>query len=116
VNLPLELRIEPRRKAPLRAISDRLLPAEISTRPKLGFGFDVGRYLAPAARPEFLRDGMLRHEMQIDRDHWAEAVAGIAGQGWLTMWTAEIWCRSVLAGQPDEQVEEALWSGQAAGV
>ena len=116
VNLPLELRIEPRRKAPLRAISDRLLPPEISRRAKVGFGFDVGRYLAPAARPEFLHDGMLRHEMQIDRARWEEAVAGIAGQGWLTMWTAEIWCRSVLAGQPDEEVEHALWSGQAAGV
>ena len=109
VNLPLELRIEPRRKAPLRAMSDRLLPPQISRRTKVGFGFDVGRYLAPAARPEFLHDGMLRHEMQIDRARWDEAVAGIAGQGWLTMWTAEIWCRSVLAGQSDEEVEQELW-------
>lgn len=109
VNLPLERRVEPRRKAPLRTIADRLLPPEISARTKVGFGFDVGRYLQPAARPEFLRDGMLRHEMQVDRARWDEAIRGIAGQGWLTMWSAEIWCRSFIAGQSDEQVESALW-------
>ena len=109
VNLPLERRIEPRRKAPLRTLADRLLPPEISTRPKVGFGFDVGRYLVSHARPEFLRDGMLRHEMQVDRDQWDQAVGNLGGHAWLTMWTAEIWCRSMLAAEPDEKVEAALW-------
>lgn len=109
VNLPLEHRVEPRRKAPLRAIADRLLPPEISRRPKVGFGFDVGRYLQPAARPEFLRDGMLRHEMKVDRLRWEAAIRGISGHAWLTMWSSEIWCRSLLAGHSDQEVESALW-------
>jgi hypothetical protein len=56
LNLPVGSRVLPERKAPLRALARQLLPAVVTTRPKVGFGFDVTGYLA-VARPEFLADG-----------------------------------------------------------
>ena len=60
VNLPLEVRIGGERKAALRRLGRLYLPAEVSARPKVGFGFDVKRYIEGAARPEFLLDGHLK--------------------------------------------------------
>ena len=40
LNLPVEARIEPVRKAPLAALAQRLLPPGIAERPKVGFGFE----------------------------------------------------------------------------
>jgi len=41
VNLPLETRVEPERKGLRRELGSRVLPAEVASRRKVGFGFDV---------------------------------------------------------------------------
>ena len=110
VCLPLEARMEPGRKGILRDLADRRLPREVARRQKRGFGFDVRRYIEPAARPEFLLDGALRELLGVDRQRWAAAVAPAPGAAQaLRLWSGEVWCRAVLDGQATEEVEAALW-------
>ena len=108
--LPLEARMEPGRKGVLRDLADRHLPPEVARRQKRGFGFDVRRYIEPAARPEFLLDGALRELLGVDREQWKAATvpARSAAQA-LRLWSGEVWCRVVLEGQPTGEVEAALW-------
>nr|MDQ3935256.1 asparagine synthase (glutamine-hydrolyzing) [Actinomycetota bacterium] len=107
LNLPLEVRLEPERKAPLREIGRRLLPAGVVERPKIGFGFEVPPYLAPAVRPEFMRDGMLREVFAADRGEWERHLPGICSG--LRPVTAEIWLRAVLEGQSSDRISQDLW-------
>jgi asparagine synthase (glutamine-hydrolysing) len=109
LNLPLEERIEPERKAPLRAIARRLLPASVVEREKVGFGFEVSRYLGDAVRPEFLRDGLLREAIEVPRDEWDVRLPAMRSA--LAPVTAEIWLRSLVRGDAREDVQTALWSG-----
>jgi asparagine synthase (glutamine-hydrolysing) len=116
LNMPLEQRIEPERKAPLRAIGRRLLPEGVAERPKVGFGFEVERYLGGGvARESFLLDGRLREVLAVgDREAWRERVSSAVGQPALLLWTAEIWCRLFLDGDSVEAVEDALWTATPA--
>ena len=109
--LPLEARMEPGRKGLLRDLADRRLPREVARRQKRGFGFDVRRYIEPAARPEFLLDGALRDLLGVERERWSAAVlpAASAAQA-LRLWSGEVWCRAVLGAEPTQDVEAALWS------
>jgi asparagine synthase (glutamine-hydrolysing) len=107
LNVPLEQRVEPERKAPLRELGRRLLPAGVAEREKVGFGFDVGRYLSGAVRPEFLRDGLLREELGVERARWDEHVPAMAAA--LAPVTAEIWLRVVVAGHSGDDVQAGLW-------
>jgi asparagine synthase (glutamine-hydrolysing) len=108
--LPLEARMEPARKGVLRDLADRHLPREVARRQKRGFGFDVRRYIEPAARPEFLLDGALRELLRVERRRWEAATvpAASAAQA-LRLWSGEVWCRVVLDGQATGDVEAALW-------
>ena len=110
VCLPLEARMEPGRKGLLHDLADRHLPREVARRQKRGFGFDVRRYIEPSARPEFLTDGALRELLEVDRERWVAATvpAPSAAQA-LRLWSGEVWCRTVLDGQPTDVVEDALW-------
>lgn len=107
LNLPLEVRLEPERKAPLREIAAKLLPAAVAGRPKIGFGFDAGAYLRDAVRPELLADGRLREVLGRTDEQWRPHVPAMASA--LLPVTAEIWCRTVLDGESSEAVEAALW-------
>jgi asparagine synthase (glutamine-hydrolysing) len=107
LNLPLEARLEPARKAPLREIGRRLLPASVVDRPKVGFGFEVERYLDGALRPEFMRDGLLREVLEVDRDRWNGRL-GELGRG-LRPVTAEIWLRTVIEGRSSDAVAHEIW-------
>jgi asparagine synthase (glutamine-hydrolysing) len=109
LNLPLEARTRPLRKGVLRDLGRRHLPRAVAGRPKVGFGFDVRRYLEPAARPEFLADGALREVLGFARDEWAAATAGLAHDQALRVWSGEAWCRLFLAGERVAEVERALW-------
>ena len=108
--LPLEARMEPGRKGLLRDLADRHLPGEVARRQKRGFGFDVRRYIEPAARPEFLLEGVLRELLGVDRERWKAATvpAPSAAQA-LRLWSGEVWCRVVLEDEPADRVEAALW-------
>jgi asparagine synthase (glutamine-hydrolysing) len=107
LNLPLEVRVEPERKAVLRAIGRRLLPAAVVERPKVGFGFEVGEYLTPAVRPEFLGDGALREAIGVDGATWARRLPELCGA--LGPVTGEIWMRTVIGGETDDAVMGAIW-------
>ncbi len=109
LNLPLEARMEPARKAPLRELGRRLLPAGIAERQKKGFGFDVRRYIDPRARGEFLRDGILRETFEAPAAEWGAAVEAADGAQALLLWTGEIWCRLFVAGETVSTVERELW-------
>lgn len=107
LNLPLEARTEPDRKGVLREIARRRLPPGVAERKKVGFGFDVGRYLRPAARPEFLLDGALRELHGVARGPWRRMVSSAAWA--LPVWTAEIWYRALIEAQPTDRIEAELW-------
>jgi asparagine synthase (glutamine-hydrolysing) len=109
LNLPLEARILPLRKGVLRDLGRRHLPRGVAARAKVGFGFDVRRYLAPAARPEFLAGGVLREVLRFSAEEWSAATAGLAHDQALRVWTAEAWCRLFLEGRSVAEVEGALW-------
>ena len=111
LNLPVGARTQPLRKGVLRDVGARHLPRAIARRAKVGFGFDVRRYLAPAARPEFLRDGLLRDTLEVPRAQWDGLAAVAASHGALRLWTGEIWCRLFLEGHDEATVEAALWRG-----
>ena len=110
LNLPLEARATPERKGVLRDLARTHLPRGVAGRAKLGFGFDVRRYLDGAARPEFLADGRLRDVLGIPAGEWGEAVAHLSSAHALRLWSGEIWCRLFLDGEADAGVEADLWS------
>jgi len=112
VNLPLESRLQPERKAILRRLACRHLPDGIASRPKVGFGFDLSTYLVDAARPEFLIDGMLREQQGTSRSEWQRMIRR-PGAWQLPLWTGEIWVRLFLAGQSSQAVAGELWRPSA---
>jgi asparagine synthase (glutamine-hydrolysing) len=109
LNLPLEARATPERKGVLRDLARAHLPRGVASRTKLGFGFDVRRYLDGAARPDFLADGRLRDALAVPADEWRAGVAHLSSAHALRLWTGEVWCRLFLDGEDDAAVEAALW-------
>jgi asparagine synthase (glutamine-hydrolysing) len=107
LNMPLAKRVEPERKAPLRAIGRRLLPKEVVDRPKVGFGFEVADYLRPGIRPEFLVHGALRDAMGVDMGTWLLQLPDLYSS--LGAVTGEIWLRTVLHGDSDDAVMAEIW-------
>jgi asparagine synthase (glutamine-hydrolysing) len=111
LNLPLETRVTPYRKGILRDLAREVLPAGVAERAKVGFGFDVRRYLTDTAVPGFLEDGYLRDVLEVPRDSWLDAVRGMPRPHILRFWTGEIWSRLMLEGQSIQAVESELWRG-----
>ena len=110
VNLPIEARVRPERKGVLRDLAARVLPAEIARRPKVGFGFDIDRYVEPALRPEFLADGVLREALGEPEEAWRERVGRLRGQRRMLALSAEILVRVMVQGAAPEAVEQELWT------
>jgi asparagine synthase (glutamine-hydrolysing) len=109
LNLPLEARTRPLRKGVLRDLGRRHLPRGVARRAKVGFGFDVRRYLDPATRPEFLAAGALREHVGVPRAAWDDLVAHAPSHLALRLWTGEAWCRLFLHGASAGAVERDLW-------
>jgi asparagine synthase (glutamine-hydrolysing) len=105
VNLPLERRLG---KGVLREIGARVLPPEVARRPKIGFGFDIDAYLAPA-RPSFLGDGALREALGIERAAWSAGVEELRGQRRLLAVSAEVLLRGLIGGASRAAIEADLW-------
>jgi asparagine synthase (glutamine-hydrolysing) len=110
LNLPLEARATPERKGVLRDLARTHLPRGVASRAKLGFGFDVRRYLDGAARPAFLGDGRLREVLDVPAPEWGTAIARLSSAHALRLWTGEIWCRLFLDGEDDAAVAAELWA------
>lgn len=111
INLPLEMRIEPDRKAILREIAIRHLPRKVVERPKVGFGFDIDSCFGDVVRPEFLRDGVLRELAPRYAVGWDARVKTLSGQELMLTLTAEILCRFLIEGQYERSIEADLWRG-----
>jgi asparagine synthase (glutamine-hydrolysing) len=110
LNLPLEARVGPWSKGILRDVARRLLPWSIAHRPKIyGMAFNAGAWIAQAADPRFLTDGLLKDKLQIPTAEFDRVTSAANGHGGLRLWSAEVWSRSVLAGDSIQQIEQALW-------
>jgi asparagine synthase (glutamine-hydrolysing) len=109
LNLPLEARTRPLRKGVLRDLGAAHLPPRVARRAKVGFGFDVRRYLDGAARPEFLDDGALREAFGLPRDAWAQVVRGASSAHALRLWSGEAWWRLFVDGTAPDAVARELW-------
>ncbi len=109
--LPLEARVEPRRKGVLRDLARRMLPEGVADRPKIGFGFETRGIIEARADPAFLLDGRLREALEVPREQWLEGVRTMPDSWALPVWSGEVWARLFLDGTPREEVEDALWRG-----
>jgi asparagine synthetase B (glutamine-hydrolysing) len=110
MNLPLEARVGPWSKGILRDVARRLLPLPIAHRPKIyGMDFEAGSWIEQSARPEFLRDGILRDVLGLPREQFEPVVESAIDRLRLRLWSAEVWARSVFAGHSSPQIEHALW-------
>lgn len=110
LNLPLELKVEPERKWLLRELVRRRFGQELGDRAKVGFGMDGEAMIVPHARPEFLRAGRLRELLGVSREEWIARVERTHGYPALQLWSGEVWARTVLGGEPADDVSEALWA------
>ncbi len=116
LNLPLEARVGPWSKGILRDVARRVLPWSIAHRPKIyGMAFDARTWIESAADPRFLQDGLLRDSLRIPHDEFADVVAAGNHVVRVRLWSAEVWCRSTLAGHSIEQIERDLWLDEPAG-
>lgn len=110
LNLPLEARVGPWSKGILRDVARRLLPWRIAHRPKIyGMEFDAGAWIEDAADPRFLSHGMFRDVFAIPAQEFDEALAEARGSMRVRLWSAEVWCRSVFAGESAQTIEKELW-------
>ncbi|MDX6671370.1 MAG: hypothetical protein QOI91_1733 [Solirubrobacteraceae bacterium] len=109
LNLPLEARTLPLRKGVLRDLGATHLPPRVARRAKVGFGFDVRRYLEGAVRPEFLLGGALREAFGQPRDAWAAVVGNASSAHALRLWSGEAWWRLFVNGAGQDAVAAELW-------
>jgi asparagine synthase (glutamine-hydrolysing) len=110
LNLPLEARIGPWSKGILRDIARSLLPLSVAHRPKIaGMDFDAGAWIEEASDATFLTQGLLRETLAVPEAEFTAAMASANGRMRMRIWSAEVWCRSLLARHTNEQIEQALW-------
>lgn len=110
LNLPVEARIAPWSKGILRDVARRLLPRDIAHRPKIyGMDFNAGAWIEEAADEAFLLDGLLREVLGVTRHALREEVAASDRALRVRIWSAEIWCRAMLAEQSVTSIERELW-------
>lgn len=110
LNLPLEARVGPWSKGILRDVARKLLPWSIAHRPKIyGMAFDARTWIQEAADPRFLSDGVLRDALCIPANEFDAMITAGNHVMQVRLWSAEVWCRSVLAGHSIETIEHDLW-------
>jgi len=110
LNLPLEFKVTPWNKGILRDVARGLLPWSIAHRPKIyGMDFDAGAWIREAADPRFLSRGVFREVFGVSNREFADALEIARGSLKVRLWSAEIWCRSVFAGESPSTIEKDLW-------
>ncbi len=110
LNMPLEFRVTPWSKGILRDVARDYLPVRIAHRPKIfGMMFDAGAWIEEAAKPSFLTEGVFRETFAIPRGEFDKVLARAEGALRVRLWSAEVWCRSVFAGDSVATIERALW-------
>jgi asparagine synthase (glutamine-hydrolysing) len=110
VNLPLEARTLPRNKGILRDVARRHLPLSIAHRRKIqGMIFAAGEWVEEAAKPSFLTDGVFRDVFQLSDKEFSVILSTANSSERMRLWSAEVWCRSVFAGELPDAIEKELW-------
>ncbi len=110
LNLPLEARVGPWSKGILRDVARRVLPWSIAHRPKIyGMAFDARTWIEEAADPRFLAEGFLRETLRIPEGQFKSVVAASNHVVKVRLWSAEVWCRSMLGGHSIQEIERDLW-------
>jgi asparagine synthase (glutamine-hydrolysing) len=110
LNLPLESRVGPWSKGLLRDVARRMLPCDLAYRQKIyGMDFDAGAWIEAAAEPRFLTDGVLRDVLDMGRHDLRAQLEASRKADRVRIWSAEVWCRSILAGQSVRSIESELW-------
>jgi asparagine synthase (glutamine-hydrolysing) len=110
-NAPLEQRVCGADKGILTEVAKRYVPKATMKRPKMGGMLTRSNdWLTSAARPEFLRDGMLPGLLEVDSGRWRDILDTAPRDQVLSLWTTETWARLTLAGKSREKVEEELWA------
>ncbi|HET9059060.1 MAG TPA: asparagine synthase (glutamine-hydrolyzing) [Acidimicrobiales bacterium] len=110
LNLPLEYRLLPWNKGILRDVARRHLPLSIAYRRKIrGMIFDAGEWVEAGANPAFLSEGLFRDLFAIPAPTFQELVATASSTQRMRLWSTEVWCRSVFAGEPAPTIEKELW-------
>jgi asparagine synthase (glutamine-hydrolysing) len=110
LNLPLEARVGPWSKGILRDVARKVLPWSIAHRPKIyGMAFDARTWIEEAADSAFLTDGMLRDALRIPDGEFKNVVAAGNHVVRVRLWSAEVWCRSILGGSSIQEIEQDLW-------
>jgi asparagine synthase (glutamine-hydrolysing) len=110
LNLPLEARVTPWTKGILRDVARRLLPLSTASRWKIfGMNFDAGAWIEEGARPEFLSQGVFREVFEVPSREFASLMEASHGPQRVRLWSTEVWCRSVFAGQAVPVIEKDLW-------
>jgi asparagine synthase (glutamine-hydrolysing) len=110
LNLPLEARALPRNKGILRDVARRHLPLSIAHRRKIqGMMFAAGEWVEEAAKPSFLADGVFRDVFRLSDKEFSVILSTANSSDRMRLWSAEVWCRSVFAGEPPAAIEKELW-------
>jgi len=110
LNLPLEARTLPRNKGILRDVARRHLPLSIAHRRKIqGMIFAAGDWVEEAAKPSFLVDGVFRDVFQLSDKEFSVILSTANSSDRMRLWSAEVWCRSVFAGETPDAIEKELW-------
>ncbi len=110
-NAPLEQRVCGPEKGILTDVAGRYVPKATLKRPKMGGMLTRSNdWLTSAARPEFLREGMLPELLELDAGRWREVLDTVPRDQVLSLWTTETWARLTLAGKSRDEVEEELWA------
>jgi asparagine synthase (glutamine-hydrolysing) len=110
LNLPLESRIGPWSKGILRDVARRLLPVRVAHRPKVyGMDYDAGAWILAEADTGFLLHGMLADVTGIAGNDLLRFATESPGALPVRVWSAEIWCRSVLASESADAIAATLW-------
>jgi len=110
LNLPLELKTSPWSKGILRDVARRLLPWTSAHRPKIyGMDFDAGAWIEEAANPDFLTRGVFRDVFAIPASEFDALLGEVRGALRVRLWSAEVWCRSMFAGDSQAVIERELW-------
>ena len=71
--------------------------------------FDARTWIEEAANPSFLTDGMLRDALADPRGEFEDVIAAGNHVVRVRLWSAEVWCRSMLAGHSIQEIEQAIW-------
>lgn len=110
LNLPLEARTGPWTKGLLRDVARRLLPMRVAQRPKIyGLSLDAGGWIDAAAKPSFMSNGMLAETLGLSRAELEHTLSISERSLKVRIWSAEVWCRSMLGRQSLASIEQDLW-------